>query len=160
LGQTKKGKPHLRHPRRHSLARSSQYVPPGIHFCGTTASLFVPSPLLRAEPRHIRKAYESRRFIAEEGQKERSKDGQLAFASPDLRGEYVPLSFSVVSVYGLGKAWWCLNEREKANKLGIGNRSSIDDSKSDGPEDETTVVEPEQGNGEDIFLLEKMQGRG
>lgn len=26
------------------------------------------------------------------------------------------------------------------------NRSSIDDSKSDGPEDETTVVEPEQGN--------------
>ncbi len=33
----------------------------------------------------------------------------------------------------------------------IGNRSSYDDSKSDGPEDETTVVEPDQGNGEDIF---------
>lgn len=28
-----------------------------------------------------------------------------------------------------------------------GNRSSVDDSKSDGPEDETTVVEPDQGNG-------------
>ncbi len=30
----------------------------------------------------------------------------------------------------------------------IGNRSSVDDSRSDGPEDETTVVEPDQGNGE------------
>ncbi|KAF4637045.1 hypothetical protein G7Y89_g1046 [Cudoniella acicularis] len=29
---------------------------------------------------------------------------------------------------------------------GASNRSSIDESKSDGPEDETTVVEPEQGN--------------
>ncbi len=32
-----------------------------------------------------------------------------------------------------------------------GNRSSVDEGKSDGPEDETTVVEPEQGNGEDIL---------
>jgi len=32
----------------------------------------------------------------------------------------------------------------------IGNRSSVDDSRSDGPEDETTVVEPDQGNGEDL----------
>lgn len=32
-----------------------------------------------------------------------------------------------------------------------GNRSSVDDSRSDGPEDETTVVEPEQGNGEWII---------
>lgn len=31
---------------------------------------------------------------------------------------------------------------------GAGNRSSVDESRSDGPEDETTVVEPEQGNGE------------
>ena len=30
----------------------------------------------------------------------------------------------------------------------IGNRSSVDESRSDGPEDETTVVEPDQGNGE------------
>lgn len=29
-----------------------------------------------------------------------------------------------------------------------GGRSSVDESKSDGPEDETTTVEPEQGNGE------------
>jgi hypothetical protein len=29
-----------------------------------------------------------------------------------------------------------------------GNRSSMDDSKSDEPEEETTVVEPDQGNGE------------
>ena len=36
--------------------------------------------------------------------------------------------------------------------LSTGNRSSIDDSKSDGAEDETTVVEPDQGNGEDIPL--------
>jgi hypothetical protein len=43
--------------------------------------------------------------------------------------------------------------------VGIGNRSSIDDSKSDGPEDETTVVEPDQGNGEDI-LLTKQSGGG
>jgi oxysterol-binding protein-related protein 8 len=28
-----------------------------------------------------------------------------------------------------------------------GNRSSVDESRSDGPEDETTVVEPDQGNG-------------
>jgi hypothetical protein len=34
-----------------------------------------------------------------------------------------------------------------------GNQSSIDDSKSDGPEDETTVVEPDQGNGESILLI-------
>ncbi|TVY85207.1 hypothetical protein LSUE1_G000768 [Lachnellula suecica] len=31
---------------------------------------------------------------------------------------------------------------------GASARSSMDDSKSDGPEDETTVVEPDQGNGE------------
>jgi hypothetical protein len=42
--------------------------------------------------------------------------------------------------------------------LSIGNRSSYDDSKSDGPEDETTVVEPDQGNGEDIFLLMNTEG--
>jgi hypothetical protein len=39
-----------------------------------------------------------------------------------------------------------------------GNRSSIDESKSDGPEDETTVVEPDQGNGEDILLVNKEKG--
>lgn len=31
-----------------------------------------------------------------------------------------------------------------------GNRSSVDEGRSDGAEDETTVVEPDQGNGEDI----------
>lgn len=30
----------------------------------------------------------------------------------------------------------------------LGNRSSVDDARSDAPEDETTVVEPDQGNGE------------
>ena len=30
-----------------------------------------------------------------------------------------------------------------------GNRSSVDEARSDGPEDETTVVEPDQGNGEE-----------
>ncbi len=39
-----------------------------------------------------------------------------------------------------------------------GNRSSIDESKSDGPEDDTTVVEPDQGNGEDIMLVNKASG--
>jgi hypothetical protein len=34
--------------------------------------------------------------------------------------------------------------REKA-----GNQSSVDESRSDGAEDETTVVEPDQGNGEE-----------
>ena len=29
-----------------------------------------------------------------------------------------------------------------------GNRSSVDESRSDGPEDDSTVVEPDQGNGE------------
>jgi hypothetical protein len=29
-----------------------------------------------------------------------------------------------------------------------GNRSSVDEARSDGAEDEMTVVEPEQGNGE------------
>ena len=42
-----------------------------------------------------------------------------------------------------------------ADGVRIGNRSSYDDSKSDGPEDETTVVEPEQGNGEDILPLNR-----
>lgn len=32
--------------------------------------------------------------------------------------------------------------------LYVGNRSSVDETRSDGPEDETTVVEPDQGNGE------------
>jgi hypothetical protein len=41
-----------------------------------------------------------------------------------------------------------------ADGVRVGNRSSYDD-KSDGPEDETTVVEPEQGNGEDILLLNR-----
>ena len=31
---------------------------------------------------------------------------------------------------------------------GVGNRSSIDEGKMEGPEDETTIVEPDQGNGE------------
>jgi hypothetical protein len=31
----------------------------------------------------------------------------------------------------------------------LGNRSSVDEARSDGPEDETTVVEPDQGNGEE-----------
>jgi hypothetical protein len=44
--------------------------------------------------------------------------------------------------------------RRRADGVRIGNRSSYDD-KSDGPEDETTVVEPEQGNGEDILPLNR-----
>ena len=36
-----------------------------------------------------------------------------------------------------------------------GNRSSVDDTKSDGPEEETTVVEPEQGNGETVPGMEE-----
>lgn len=51
-------------------------------------------------------------------------------------------------------------QRGNANKASIGNRSSYDESKSDGPEDETTVVEPEQGNGEDIPYFSWMEGRG
>ncbi len=40
-------------------------------------------------------------------------------------------------------------EKKDANvSARVGNRSSVDESKSDGPEDETTVVEPDQGNGE------------
>jgi hypothetical protein len=31
--------------------------------------------------------------------------------------------------------------------MGKGNRSSVDESKISDPEDETTVVEPDQGNG-------------
>lgn len=34
-----------------------------------------------------------------------------------------------------------------------GNRSSVDEGKVDGPEDETTVVEPEQGNGQSWFKM-------
>ena len=34
-----------------------------------------------------------------------------------------------------------------------GARSSVDESRSDGPEDETTVVEPDQGNGEASCIL-------
>jgi oxysterol-binding protein-related protein 8 len=37
----------------------------------------------------------------------------------------------------------------------LGNRSSVDEARSDGPEDETTVVEPDQGNGEDDTLETK-----
>jgi hypothetical protein len=40
-------------------------------------------------------------------------------------------------------------ESEIADLLfGLLGRGSHDESKSDGPEEETTVVEPEQGNGE------------
>jgi hypothetical protein len=39
-----------------------------------------------------------------------------------------------------------------------GNRSSVDESRSDGPEDETTVVEPEQGNGEHFPRLHAKDG--
>lgn len=40
----------------------------------------------------------------------------------------------------------------------VGNRSSVDEGSVGGTEDETTVVEPEQGNGE--FLLFKGNERG
>jgi hypothetical protein len=40
----------------------------------------------------------------------------------------------------------------------IGNRSSVDEARSDGPEEETTVVEPEQGNGEIQSSWEKGGG--
>lgn len=36
---------------------------------------------------------------------------------------------------------------------GASNRSSVDESRSDGAEDETQVVEPEQGNGIDAQML-------
>jgi hypothetical protein len=39
----------------------------------------------------------------------------------------------------------------------IGNRSSVDEARSDGPEDETTVVEPDQGNGE-IYIRWRREG--
>ena len=39
----------------------------------------------------------------------------------------------------------------------VGNRSSVDEARSDGPEDETTVVEPDQGNGKKCAI--SMQGR-
>lgn len=40
----------------------------------------------------------------------------------------------------------------------VGNRSSVDEGSVGGTEDETTVVEPEQGNGE--FLFFGGEGRG
>jgi hypothetical protein len=51
-----------------------------------------------------------------------------------------------------------LHSHRRASGASIGNQSSIDEAKSDGPEDETTVVEPEQGNGEDIPLVNEGKG--
>ncbi|TVY30457.1 Oxysterol-binding protein-like protein [Lachnellula hyalina] len=39
-----------------------------------------------------------------------------------------------------------VHSHRRASAASASNRSSIDDSRSDGPEDDTTVVEPEQGN--------------
>lgn len=41
-----------------------------------------------------------------------------------------------------------------------GARSSVDESRSDGPEDETTVVEPDQGNGEFPYILSSIYTTG
>lgn len=76
------------------------------------------------------------------------------YSSPDFRGKYVEFlaRFLPMPLRLQLSCWHILTGSLPANTCWtIGNRSSVDEPRSagsvDGPEDETTVVEPDQGNG-------------